>query len=503
MLKRTEVTTQRATILFGLIIQLLFSWHALSQEAEGISTQTQNHAEVLGKELPYNDSVSPSVADSNITDTIALAGLTDDQMNIAADESALPQAKSVDLGEPVTEDEPTPTESSPEAVDEATPAKPAISEVAPLILLGTKVPPLTSTRLSWTPAQSFEGLASPTPVLVVHGAKAGPVLCLTAAIHGDELNGMELVRRVLYNTQPEDLSGSIIGVPIVNLQGFQRSSRYLPDRRDLNRLFPGYPEGSAGSRIAHSFFQEVIKHCTVLVDLHTGSFHRSNLPQLRANLSNPDVVELTHGFGATVVLHSEGAVGTLRRAALDSGIPAVTLEAGEPLRLQEDTVAHSVKSIQTLLNHLGMVKKASFWGDPEPVYYRSTWVRADRGGVLFSEVELGERVQQGDLLGVVTNPITNIRTEIRSQHDGRVLGMALNQVVMPGFAAFHIGIKAPEELISNDETPQLAAIIDEGQRKPVHNELATISDPKMEPVDSAANGEDVTLQILDEHFDSN
>jgi predicted deacylase len=479
MLRRTDVTPLRTMLFAGLIIHLLLPRYALSQD----------NAKQLGQQQTPDD-------------TGALVVLTKVPEYIEANGSSLPQAKSVDLGEPVTE--PTTAESSNGALTEKVPEKSVISQVAPLILLGTEVPPLTSTRLSWTPAQSFEGLASPTPVLVVHGGKPGPVLCLTAAIHGDELNGMELVRRVLYNTKPEDLSGSIIGVPIVNLQGFQRGSRYLPDRRDLNRLFPGYPEGSAGARIAHSFFQEVIRHCTVLVDLHTGSFHRSNLPQLRADLSNPDVVELTHGFGATVVLHSGGAVGTLRRAAVDSGIPAVTLEAGEPLRLQEDAVAHSVKSIQTLLNHLGMVKKTNFWGDPEPVYYKSTWVRADRGGVLFSEVELGARVQQGDLLGAVTNPITNVRTEIRSKHDGRVLGMALNQVVMPGFAAFHIGIRAPQELITTAETPQLPAVIDEAQQKVARRSPAEIYTPAADPDDSSEPGEDVkTSQILDEHFDSN
>ena len=138
-----------------------------------------------------------------------------------------------------------------------------------------------------------------------------------------------------YNIKAESLSGSVIGVPIVNLEGFRRTSRYLTDRRDLNRFFPGNPRGSSAARIAYSFFTEVISHCDALIDLHTGSFHRTNLPQLRADISKPEVVKLTEGFGSTVVLHSAGGVGTLRRAALDAGIPAVTLEAGESMRLQE------------------------------------------------------------------------------------------------------------------------------------------------------------------------
>ena len=147
--------------------------------------------------------------------------------------------------------------------------------VEPLVILGTEILPSTTTRLSWSPSQSFEGIATPTPVLIVNGAEEGPVLCLTAALHGDELNGIEIVRRVLYDLAPERLTGTVVGVPIVNLQGFRRSSRYLTDRRDLNRYFPGNPDGSSASRIAYSFFTEVISHCDALVDLHTGSFYRT------------------------------------------------------------------------------------------------------------------------------------------------------------------------------------------------------------------------------------
>ena len=274
----------------------------------------------------------------------------------------------------------------------------------------------------------------------------GPTLCVTAAIHGDELNGIEVVRRVLYDLEPEKLTGAVIGVPIVNLQGFRRSSRYLPDRRDLNRYFPGNPNGSSASRLAHSFFTEVISQCDALVDLHTGSFQRTNLPQLRADLRNPKVVELTQGFGSTVVLHSDGASGTLRRAATDAGIPTITLEAGGPARVQDDAVSHSTKGVMTLLNELEMYDNVTQWGTREPVYYRSRWIRADQGGVLFSKVELGESVDLDQLLGTITDPITNVQTELRASDRGRVLGMALDQFVMPGFAAFRIGIEAPRAI---------------------------------------------------------
>jgi hypothetical protein len=313
-----------------------------------------------------------------------------------------------------------------------------------MTLLNGEVPPGTYQRLSWSATELFEGITVSTPVLAVNGKLPGPTLCLTAAVHGDELNGIEMVRRVLHDLDPQKLSGAVIGVPIVNLQGFRSGSRYLPDRRDLNRYFPGNPLGSAAARIAHSFFTEVVLHCDALIDLHTGSFERANLPQLRADLRNPDVVTLTHGFGATVILHSDPAEGTLRYAASRRGIASVTLEAGGPSELELKEVMHGVKGIETLLNTLGMVKKTRLWGDAEPVYYRSVWVRADRGGILLADVGLGSTVRRGDLLGTITDPMNNASTNLYAPFSGRIIGMARNQVVMPGFAAFHVGIQTAE-----------------------------------------------------------
>ena len=298
----------------------------------------------------------------------------------------------------------------------------------------------------------FEGVPVSTPVLVVNGTSPGPTLCLTAAVHGDELNGIEIVRRVMHDIEPDKLSGALIGVPIVNVQGFRRGSRYLPDRRDLNRYFPGNPNGSAAARIAHSLFTDLVAHCDALVDLHTGSFERANLPQIRADLRNPDVVTLTLGFGSMVVLHSEPTIGTLRHAATLAGIPAVTVEAGGPTELELNEVKDGVKGIETLLSTLGMVKRNRLWGEPEPVYYRSSWVRANNGGILLANVSLGSTVRKGDLLGTITDPMSNARSELRSPYAGRVIGMARNQVVMPGFAAFHVGIQA-DDFSQDDVSP--------------------------------------------------
>jgi len=343
---------------------------------------------------------------------------------------------------------PAPADTRPAPAAPAVPAPAGDAPAAgprggmPLELLGETLPPGTSRRLAWRGGQTLDGTSAEAPVLVVNGVGQGPILCLTGAVHGDELNGIEMIRRVIQDLDPRRVKGAVIGVPIVNLEGFRRGSRYLPDRRDLNRYFPGNPTGSAASRIAASLFEDIIRHCDGLVDIHTGSLSRTNLPQLRADLRNASVREFANGFGTFMVLHSPGTAGTLRRAATDAGIPAVTLEAGEPGRLQSAQVREGTAGIVRLLDALKIVNRMNVFAGPRPVYYRSTWVRSDHGGILFSLVRLGQLVSPGDILGTVTDPITNEQNLIYSPVRGRIVGMALNQVVMPGFATFNLGIEA-------------------------------------------------------------
>ncbi len=317
-------------------------------------------------------------------------------------------------------------------------------------LLGERVAPGTRKRLFWSSGATFIGDSTLVPINVVHGQHAGPVLCLTGAIHGDELNGVEVIRRVLGALDEKDLVGTVIGIPIVNMAGFSRGSRYLPDRRDLNRFFPGNPHGSSASRIAYDFFQNIALRCDALVDFHTGSFDRSNMPQVRGDMRLDKVVALTRGFGATAVLHTPGATGMLRRAATDAGIPAVTFELGAPVRLEPVEIEHGVTAIETLMNAMGMTQRVRQWREKQPIYYESRWVRVPRPGMLFSDVRLGDRVRLGQRLGRVINPLNDEVSELVSPVRGRVIGMALNQVVMPGYAAFHVGEEASEAQVVRD-----------------------------------------------------
>ncbi|MFT6957336.1 MAG: aminopeptidase N [Halieaceae bacterium] len=353
-------------------------------------------------------------------------------------------------------------------------------------LLGVEIPPSTSTRLNWTPSRSFSGMAIDTPVLAVNGAFDGPTLCLTAAIHGDEINGIEMVRRVMYNLDPRKLHGMVVGVPIVNLLGFSRNSRYLPDRRDLNRYFPGNPDGSMASRIAYAFFNDVVMRCNALVDLHTGSFYRTNITQLRVDMTNPKVVKFAALFGDIPVLNTPGNSGSLRAAAVRAGIPTATLEAGEPMRMQVKLVEEGVAAIDTLLDKNGMYPNFSLWAKPSPAFYRSSWVRANASGILFSQAKLGGDVRAGDVLGEVINPVTNERSEVVSDLNGRILGMALDQFVLPGFAVYHIGIRQPMTV--------------ESDTLPVDSELVDDHMP-MDEQDSQAEEAPQPMSFEDEGFD--
>lgn len=321
-------------------------------------------------------------------------------------------------------------------------------------LLGAEVQAGEFLTLYWKPVQSFQSIDTPVPVLIAHGKQSGPRVCLTAAIHGDELNGIEMVRRLMYQLDPASMRGTVIGIPIVNLDGFRRASRYLADRRDLNRHFPGSANGSAADRIGHSLFTDVIRQCQFLVDLHTGSQQRVNLPQIRGNLKDEKVFDFSRHFGGITVLHGVGAKGTLRRAANDAGIPAVTMEAGGPHQLDESAVDAGVKSMETLLQNLGIQEGKRFWSSPQPVFYQSDWVRADQGGILMSTVKLGDKVREGQVLGSVIDPVSNTGSAILAPFNGRILGMAVNQVVQTGFATHHIGVETAAEKVQEEAIGQ-------------------------------------------------
>jgi len=330
----------------------------------------------------------------------------------------------------------------------------------PLEILETTIEPGTLVRLELRTSESFAGSHLLTPIAVIHGSRVGPSLCVVAGIHGDEVNGVDVVRRLLRRVDPEELRGTVIAVPIANLSAFRRGSRYLPDRRDLNRFFPGRAYGSSASRIAYGIFESVVRHCDGLVDLHTGSFHRSNVHQLRANLADEGTALLSREFGASIVVNSAGREGTLRRAATDAGIPAITVEAGESARFDAIHAGEALDGILRLLAAKGMIT----YEDPRPTtdqtaYLQTRWLRSDHGGILVTQVRLGDPIHEGQTIGTISDPLSDRVTKITSPLAGRLIGMAMDQVVMPGFAAFHIAYdaRAFRGVMMNPGVPQETA----------------------------------------------
>ena len=278
------------------------------------------------------------------------------------------------------------------------------------------------------------------PVQVICGKRPGPTLLVCAAIHGDEISGVEIIRRVLKLSALRRLHGTLVAVPIVNLFGFISQSRYLPDRRDLNRSFPGSPQGSLASRIAHLFLDEVVAKCTHGIDLHTGAIHRGNYPQVRANLDDPEASRMAMNFGVPVVINATLREGSLRQAALSHGVPFIVYEAGEALRFDEMSIRAGVKGIMRVMRHLGMLHLARSAGKTmEPIIARSTtWLRAPASGILRASAAPGAQVRAGGSLGHIANAFGDDEVEVKSPWNGIVIGRTNLPLVYEGDALFHI-----------------------------------------------------------------
>jgi len=283
---------------------------------------------------------------------------------------------------------------------------------------------------------------SPTtmPVHVVHGRQVGPCLLVTSALHGDEINGVEIIRRLSVRPSLSRLKGTLILIPVVNVFGFVAQSRYLPDRRDLNRSFPGSPKGSMAARLAHLITTDVLPLCTHIIDLHTGAVARENLPQIRTTLSdNPELEAFAKAFNAPVVLDAALRDGTFRKTAQKRGVPALVYEAGEALRFDEVSIRAGVSGVLNILSHLGMIRKRTPRKAHTPLVAKSTqWVRAPQSGVLRSLVVLGERVAAGDQIALIGDPFGEHEESVLSPAAGIIIGRTKVPLVHEGEAVFHI-----------------------------------------------------------------
>ncbi len=286
------------------------------------------------------------------------------------------------------------------------------------------------------------------PVHVVHGRRAGPVLFISAAVHGDEINGVEVIRRVLSMAALKRLKGTLLAVPVVNVFGFDAHSRYLPDRRDLNRCFPGREGGTLASRLANTFMSEVVERADFGIDLHTAAIHRDNFPQIRADLKNDHLDVLSKAFAAPVLLHSAPPDGALRHAAAKADVPVMVYEAGEALRFDEVAIRVAVRGIINVMRQLGMLSSSRRAKLKPPALLRSSsWVRAPRSGILRAQSALGDMVAKGDVLGHISDPAGLNDVTIMAPVHGIVIGRTNIPLVYEGEALFHIGITRHSSLL--------------------------------------------------------
>ncbi|NNG05585.1 MAG: succinylglutamate desuccinylase/aspartoacylase family protein [Inquilinus sp.] len=274
------------------------------------------------------------------------------------------------------------------------------------------------------------------PVRVLHGRRPGAQLFVSAAVHGDEINGVEIIRRLLKLKSLDHMRGTLLAVPVVNAFGFIGQTRYLPDRRDLNRCFPGVAKGSLAAQIANLFMTEIVARCSHGIDLHTGSNHRTNLPQIRGNLSDPEALKMAEAFAAPAILDAPRRSGSLRGEA---SIPVLVYEAGEALRFDEAAISIGVRGLVRVMEALGMIQQQERRRTIRPFRAEaSSWVRSPLGGVLRAPCRLGSFVHAGDRLGIVADPFGETEVEVVAKDPGVVIGRLNLPVVNQGDALFHV-----------------------------------------------------------------
>ncbi|PWI33243.1 succinylglutamate desuccinylase [Vibrio albus] len=277
------------------------------------------------------------------------------------------------------------------------------------------------------------------PVYVQRAKRKGPVVFVSAAIHGDELNGIEVIQRLI-KANLNIIRGTIILVPMVNVYGVLNQSRYLPDRRDLNRSFPGSAKGSLAARLAHTFMKNIVNQCDVGIDMHTGAIHRSNLPQIRANLEDEQTLDLARAFGVPVLLNASLRDGSLRGEAIEYKIPVLIYEAGEALRHDELSIQAGYQGVVNVLMYLGLMRKNRRKRRIDPfVANKSEWIRAPGSGFVNEFVKLGEQVEKGQILAEINSPLGELIQHVVSTRSGIIIGKQNIPLVQEGDAMFHIG----------------------------------------------------------------
>lgn len=309
----------------------------------------------------------------------------------------------------------------------------------PISTLDTDFVPETTRTVLIDLPELPNGAPIQLPVAVIDGSEPGPTCWISAAIHGDEINGVDIVRRLIRGLDPKQMRGRLLAVPIVDVYGFNVGDRYLPDRRDLNRTFPGSAKGSLASRLAHIFVTEIVDRCDAGIDLHTGAAGRANLPQVRGVFADPVFRDMANAFAAPVTMNSKIIAKSLRQVAVKRGIPYLLYEAGTAGTFNQEAIAIGVDGCLRVLQHLGIAENAPAAETDPQIVEESKWIRAPRSGVLNAHAWLGDRVRKRDVLAEITNTFGTTSKNMLAPFDGIVVGVSVDPLLQAGDAVFNIG----------------------------------------------------------------
>lgn len=330
----------------------------------------------------------------------------------------------------------------------------------PFLIADISVAAGTRARAEIVVARLYDFTKMTVPIEVVHGREEGPVLFVTAAIHGDEINGVEIIKRLLHEPIFENMKGTLIAVPIVNVFGFNAKQRYLPDRRDLNRCFPGAADGPLASQLAHAIMREVISKSTHGIDLHTGAIHRTNLPHIRASIDNDEMDALAQAFGAPLIVHSGLRDGSLREAAREAGVSVLLYEGGEALRFNEEVIQLGLKGVISVMRHIGMLPAEASGAAPanSRVSTASYWARAPHSGMLSTACAVGNKVSAGQVLGTICDPFGRHCFDVTAKEAGVIIGMTMLPLLNEGDAIFHVATFSQQRDVPDAEELQQEAL---------------------------------------------
>lgn len=305
---------------------------------------------------------------------------------------------------------------------------------------GQAIPAGESRDLLLGVSESYSGITVPIPIHIQRAKEPGPTVFVSAALHGDEINGTGAIRQLIQDEQFQLLRGAVILAPVLNILGFDRHSRYLPDRRDLNRSFPGSANGSLASRMARTLFDEIVARCDVGIDLHTAAVRRTNYPNVRADLANPEVKRIAELFGCEILINGDGPRGSFRREASRSGCPTIVFEGGEVFKVEPGIVETAVRGVKNVLVGLEMLSPDQAQSpDHQLVIEKSKWIRAERGGLLQFHVAPGDMVKKDQPIATNTTLLGREQTVLTSPFNAVVIGMTTLPATSPGEPICNLG----------------------------------------------------------------